>query len=71
LKCADTTLADSGADKSLIHKLATLGEIKIELKRVRASGFLPGDHVASFKGIGDDPLPEKATKGRAISNHAK
>jgi hypothetical protein len=63
---------DSGAaDKSLIHKLAKLGEIKIELKRVRDIGVCTGDQVAAFKGIGDDPLPEKATKGRAISNRAK
>jgi hypothetical protein len=65
------SVAEGDADKSLIHRLAHLGEIKIELKRVQSTGFLEGDHVAKFKGVGDEPLPEKATKGRAISNHAK
>ena len=66
-----TIIADSTADTSLIRKLANLGEIKIELKRCRTTGLVHGENTPAFKGIGDDPLPEKATKGRSISNHAK
>jgi hypothetical protein len=66
------TLADGHADASLIHKLASIGEIKIEVQKCLEKGvYSPGDTGSGFNGIGDNPIPEKATKGRSISNHAE
>lgn len=71
LICAKSNAADGKVHTSLIAKLASLGEIKVELKRCRTKAAVHDNFTTSFKGLGDGPLPEKATKGRSISNHAK
>lgn len=64
--------ADGAAHLSLSKKYASVGEIKVELLRCHDSGNrIRCDEPAQFKGIGDAGVPEKALKGRSVSNHVK
>lgn len=66
--------ADNNADASHIKKFASVGEIKVELIRCRYLGLstVKNTHNKSFKTIvGENPIPEKAMKGRSVSNHTK
>lgn len=63
--------AEGTANASLMGKLAKMGEIRVEVIRCAYLGVLaaPRNKVA-FEDI-DETIPEKALKGRSISNHAK
>ena len=64
--------ADGAAEPSLSKKLASVGEIKVELQRCRDDGVrIRSDEPENFKGIGDAGVPEKALKGRSVSNRVK
>jgi hypothetical protein len=55
-----------------VEKLAKLGEIKVELTRCRLDGTSNyNPHMSNFKGLNEEPIPEKALKGRAVSNHTR
>jgi hypothetical protein len=58
-------VAEDQAHAPLADKFAAIGEITVKLIRCRHDGYL------GFTGVGDTNIPEKALKGRSISNHVK
>lgn len=69
---ANSRAADSRADSSIMEKLTNVGEIKVVLQRCREGGPKPSRNFKpDFQGVGDHAVPEKALKGRSISNHTK
>jgi hypothetical protein len=67
---ANDRTADVKANATLVEKFKNVGEIKIELHRCQKTATgRGGDHRLEFKGVGDADIPEKALKGRSVSNH--
>lgn len=72
IQSANSSTAETHIDDSAMKKLSDVGQIKVVLQRCREAGLKPaGDWLADFKGVGDRDVPEKALKGRSISNHTK
>lgn len=67
-----TSTAEDAPRNGVLEKLENLGEIKVELKRCHEAGTLREFSGPSrFKAVGENAVPEKATKGRSISSHTK
>jgi hypothetical protein len=67
-----SAIADDQAHTPLTKNLADIGTITVKLTRCRNDGedrAVP--YQTTFKGVGDAKIPEKALKGRSISNHVK
>lgn len=66
---------DSRPDASQARKWSKLGEIKVELLRCRRAGSIQLNPAQAFgrssRHLGQETIPEKALKGRAISSHAR
>lgn len=64
--------ADSRADDKTMKELGDVGQIKVTLQRCRIGGRKPpANSKSDFKGVAAHGVPEKALKGRSISNHTK
>ena len=53
-----------------MQRLSKIGEISVTLWRGRETGIPPRQIEHKFKALGEKGIPEKALKGRAVSNHA-
>ena len=64
-------IADARPEASLKEKLKNFGEVKVELFRCKAVGVSTVSRKSnSFVPVVQSGIPEKALKGRAISNYA-